>query len=238
MLAWWLALLAVLAGVGAGPQSNYNLRNLDVEFEEGEGIPEFGTLDGIVTELDTISSSIKLSRTNASLNCASGYMHIDLKFQQKFFGIVYAQKDRNSACKVAGKGEESAKIDIPLKGCGTVQENTRVFKNDIVVRFHPGLEIEGDEVITVICRYPPPVVQPPVIPLPVQLPEEAVLALQRNGEGRCPDVLRDGPVRQEGLAARPLLAARGRDAPPGERRHAPHARPARPGQAGQSCHPP
>ena len=54
MLAWWLALLAVLAGVGAVPQSNYNLQNLDVEFEEGEGIPEFGTLDGIVTELGKI----------------------------------------------------------------------------------------------------------------------------------------------------------------------------------------
>lgn len=177
MLACWLALLA---GVTAVPQSNYNLQNLDVDLdlEEGSEIPEFGTLDGIVTELDTISSSIKLSRTNATLNCASGYMHIDLKFQQKFFGIVYAQKDRNSACKVAGKGEESAKINIPLKGCGTVQENTRVFKNDIVVRFHPGLEIEGDEVITVICRYPPPVVQPPIAPAPIQLPEEPVLALQ------------------------------------------------------------
>merc|ERR1712117_885583 len=45
-------------------------------------------------------------------------------------------------------------------------------------RFHPGLEIEGDEVITVICRYPPPVVQPPVIPELLQLPEEPVLALQ------------------------------------------------------------
>ena len=55
MSAWWLALLAVLAGVGAGPQSNYNLQNLDVEFEEGEGIPEFGTLDGIVTELGKIN---------------------------------------------------------------------------------------------------------------------------------------------------------------------------------------
>merc|ERR1719278_913681 len=177
MLACWLALLA---GVTAVPQSNYNLQNLDVDLdpEEGSGIPEFGTLDGIVTELDPISSSIKLSRTNATLNCASGYMHIDLKFQQKFFGIVYAQKDRNSTCKVAGKGEESAKIDIPLKGCGTVQENTRVFKNDIVVRFHPGLEIEGDEVITVICRYPPPVVQQPPIAGPLALPEEPVLALQ------------------------------------------------------------
>jgi len=151
---------------------------VELEGLKDEGIPEFGTLDGVVTELDTISSSIKLSRTNASLNCASGYMHIELGFQQKFYGIVYAQKDRNSACKIAGKGEETAKIDIPLKGCGTVQQNTRVFKNDIVVRFHPGLEIEGDEVITVICRYPPPVVQQPPIAGPLALPEEPVLALQ------------------------------------------------------------
>jgi len=174
---WWVAGLTLVAAI---PQSNYNLQNLDVELEglKDEGIPEFGVLDGKVTELDTISSSIKLSRTNASLNCASGYMHIELAFQQKFYGIVYAQKDRNSACKIAGKGEESAKIDIPLKGCGTVQQNTRVFKNDIVVRFHPGLEIEGDEVITVICRYPPPVVQQPPIAGPLALPEEPVLALQ------------------------------------------------------------
>lgn len=48
--------------------------------------------------------------------------------------------------------------------CFTYQNPLRVFTNNIVVRFHPGLEIEGDEVITVICRYPPPVVQPPVIP--------------------------------------------------------------------------
>ena len=54
-------------------------------------------------------------------------MHIDLKFQQEFFGIVYAQKDRNSACKTAGKGETTAKIDIPLKGCGTVQVRVMIF---------------------------------------------------------------------------------------------------------------
>jgi len=185
-LPQWAAWLTLVGVVRSLPQSNYNLQNLDVEFENIsftkeqslEGLPEFGTLDGIVTELDTISSSIKLSRTNATLNCASGFMHIDLKFQQEFFGIVYAQKDRNSACKTAGKGETTAKIDIPLKGCGTVQDDTRVFKNDIVVRFHPGLEIEGDEVITVICRYPPPVVQPPVVPGPLALPEAPVRALQ------------------------------------------------------------
>lgn len=110
---------------------------------------------------DSISSNIALNRTDASLNCAAGYMAIDLKFKQKFYGIVYAQLDRNSACKVSGNGENTTRIQIPLKGCGTKQTETRVFSNDIVVRFHPGLEIDGDEVITVICRYPPPIIQPP-----------------------------------------------------------------------------
>jgi len=170
----WFALLGVCAG---SPQSNYDLQALSVEYE-GAGLPEFGTLNGTVTELDTLSSTINLNRTDAALNCSSGFMSIELTFRQKFYGIVYADYDRNSACKVSGNGEEKTKIQLPLKGCGTVQNPLRVFTNNIVVRFHPGLEIEGDEVITVICRYPPPVVQPPVIPELLQLPEEPVLALQ------------------------------------------------------------
>merc|ERR1711963_391399 len=177
MMPKWAWLLAVVGVAVGSPQSNYNLQDLNIEFE-GEGLPEFGTLDGTVTELDKISSTIALNRTDAQLNCSAGFMSIDLQFKQKFYGIVYAQLDRNSACKISGNGEETAKIQIPLKGCGTEQTNTRVFSNNIVVRFHPGLEIEGDEVITVICRYPPPVVQPPAIFEPLQLPEEPVLALQ------------------------------------------------------------
>lgn len=46
-------------------------------------------------------------------------------------------------------------------GCGTRQNPLRVFTNNIVVRFHPGLEMEGDEVITIVCRYPPPIVSTP-----------------------------------------------------------------------------
>jgi len=170
----WFALLGVCGG---SPQSNYDLQALSVEYE-GAGLPEFGTLNGTVTELDTLSSTINLNRTDAALNCSSGFMSIELTFRQKFYGIVYADYDRNSACKVSGNGEEKTKIQLPLKGCGTVQSPLRVFTNNIIVRFHPGLEIEGDEVITVICRYPPPVVQPPVIPELLQLPEEPVLALQ------------------------------------------------------------
>jgi len=174
----WAWLPVFLFGLtGASPQSNYDLQALSVEYE-GAGLPEFGTLNGTVTELDSLSSTINLNRTDAALNCSSGYMSIELKFRQKFYGIVYADYDRNSACKVSGNGEEKTKIQLPLKGCGTVQSPLRVFTNNIIVRFHPGLEIEGDEVITVICRYPPPVVQPPVIPALLQLPDEPVLALQ------------------------------------------------------------
>jgi hypothetical protein len=43
-----------------------------------------------------------------------------------------------------------------------------VFTNNVVVRFHPGLEMDGDEVITIVCRYPPPVAPAPP-PLPASM---------------------------------------------------------------------
>ena len=46
--AWLLGLVGVAV---ASPQSNYNLQDLNIEFEEGGGLPEFGTLNGTVTEL-------------------------------------------------------------------------------------------------------------------------------------------------------------------------------------------
>ena len=91
-------------------------------------------------------------------------MSVQLQFKQEFYGIVYADYDRNSACKISGNGANTTKIQLPLKGCGSVQSPTRVFTNNIVVRFHPGLEIDGDEVITIICSYPEPRVLVPVVP--------------------------------------------------------------------------
>ena len=56
---WWVAGLTLVAAI---PQSNYNLQNLDVELEglKDEGIPEFGTLDGVVTELGKIFTRISI----------------------------------------------------------------------------------------------------------------------------------------------------------------------------------
>lgn len=93
---------------------------------------------------------------------------VDLKFNEPFYGIAYADFDRNSACQITGKGDISNKIELPLKGCGTKQEPQRVFTNNIVVRFHPGLEMDGDEIITIVCRYPPPIApKPAALPAPM-----------------------------------------------------------------------
>ncbi|XP_045453219.1 uncharacterized protein LOC123662418 [Melitaea cinxia] len=155
MALLWYVLACALSVAQA--QSNYGSQANNIEYQ-GDGLPEQTILDGKVTKLDDLSPVIFLNRTRATLNCAAGSMQIELKFNEKFYGIAYADFDRHSACQVAGKGATSYKLELPLKGCGTKQDPLRVFTNNIVVRFHPGLEMDGDEVITIVCRYPPPIV--------------------------------------------------------------------------------
>lgn len=147
---------------GSWGQSNYASQGNSIEYQPG--LPPSTVLDGKVTKLDDISPVIFLNRTKAYLNCAQGSMQVELKFEEPFYGIAYADFDRNSACMVKGRGLNNAKLELPLKGCGTKQDPQRVFTNNIVVRFHPGLEIDGDEVITIVCRYPPPIAPAPPKP--------------------------------------------------------------------------
>lgn len=74
-----------------------------------------------VTKLDDLSPIIFLNRTKAALNCAAGSMQVDLKFNEKFYGLAYADFDRNSACNIQGKGDLTYRLELPLKGCGTRQ---------------------------------------------------------------------------------------------------------------------
>ncbi|XP_012236082.1 uncharacterized protein pot [Linepithema humile] len=145
-------------------QSNYASQGNSIEYQPG--LPPSTVLDGKVTKLDDISPVIFLNRTRAYLNCGMGSMEVELKFEEPFYGVAYADFDRNSACIFKGRGATTAKLELPLKGCGTKQEPLRVFTNNVVVRFHPGLEMDGDEVITIVCRYPPP-----VAPAPPKTPE-------------------------------------------------------------------
>jgi len=170
---WLFTILTLFCICGlATSQSNYDKQAPSIVFDpEDEGVlPAFGTLNGSVTDLDTIPDTIMLKKTKAVLNCAAGYLNVDMIFDKPFYGIVYADFDRNSACKITGNGETTSQIRLPLKGCGTLQSPARVFTNNIIVRFHPSFEIVGDEVITIICRYPPPIVPPPILPAPLLLP--------------------------------------------------------------------
>ncbi|KAH8408881.1 hypothetical protein KR009_002981 [Drosophila setifemur] len=200
----WAALLLLICGIGLGAgQSNY-VQHGDSGNYTSNGLPEEATLDGKVTKLDDISPLIFLNRTKAALNCAAGSMKVDLKFNDPFHGIIQADYDRSSACRVSGKGALSYRLELPLKGCGTIQVSvtchpghhsfhhaesslsscllqnpTRVFTNNIIVRFHANLEMDGDEIITIVCRYPPPVPSlPPALPAPILNPIATSSVLQ------------------------------------------------------------
>ncbi|XP_008545929.1 uncharacterized protein LOC103570101 [Microplitis demolitor] len=157
----WTLLLVITLSSEAWTQSNYASQGNSIEYQPG--LPPSTILDGKVTKLDELSPIIFLNRTKAYLNCSQGSMQVELKFDEPFYGVAYADFDRNSACMVKGRGFNYAELELPLKGCGTKQDPQRVFTNNIVVRFHPGLEMDGDEVITIICRYPPPITPKPSI---------------------------------------------------------------------------
>ncbi|KAI8033420.1 uncharacterized protein LOC128265589 [Drosophila gunungcola] len=172
------ALLLLFLGGQTAAQSNY-VQHGDSGNYTTNGLPEEATLDGKVTKLDDISPLIFLNRTKAALNCAAGSMQVDLKFNDPFHGIIQADYDRSSACRVSGKGALSYRLELPLKGCGTIQNPTRVFTNNIIVRFHANLEMDGDEIITIVCRYPPPVPSlPPALPAPILNPIATSSVLQ------------------------------------------------------------
>lgn len=54
-----------------------------------------------------------------------------MKFTEPFFGLAYADFDRNSACQTLGKGDLSVRLELPLKGCGTRQVNFFQHKTSI-----------------------------------------------------------------------------------------------------------
>ncbi|XP_023237371.1 uncharacterized protein LOC111636369 [Centruroides sculpturatus] len=128
-----------------------------------EGIRDDSRVESVVRQAvaDEFSSEILTNRTRAFLSCASGEMVVKLNFSEPFRGITYTDYDRTSPCRFYGDGSKYYQLRIPLKGCGTRQEAPRVFVNNIIVRFHRSLQLEEDEIKTIICRYPPPLAPTP-----------------------------------------------------------------------------
>lgn len=108
LVVFWMAFPLALS------QSNYASQGNSIEYQPG--LPPSTVLNGKVTKLDDISSMIFLNRTKAYLNCSQGSMQVELKFEEPFYGVAYADFDRNSACIFKGRGSTSAKLELPLKG--------------------------------------------------------------------------------------------------------------------------
>lgn len=120
-----------------------------------------------------ISAEMVTNRTRALVSCETGEILVRINFSEPFRGVGYADYDRSSPCKFFGEGANYYEMRLPLKGCGTKQEAPRLFVNNIVLRFHRSLELEEDEVKTIVCRYPPP--QAPAPPPAPGLPARVAL---------------------------------------------------------------
>lgn len=110
----WRLLLVITLSSEAWTQSNYASQGNSIEYQPG--LPPSTILDGKVTKLDELSPIIFLNRTKAYLNCSQGSMQVELKFDEPFYGVAYADFDRNSACMVKGRGFNYAELELPLKG--------------------------------------------------------------------------------------------------------------------------
>lgn len=116
---------------------------------------------------DYFLTSFSLFSLLAYLACDEGEMVVKLNFTEPFIGVGYANGNDSKDCRILGDGSTKQFImHIPLHECGTKQEG-RIFVNNVVIRFHRTLELEEDEVTTVICKYPPPIASdpPPLPPL-------------------------------------------------------------------------
>lgn len=122
-----------------------------------------------------LNAEMITNKSRAMVSCETGEILVRINFTEPFRGVGYADYDRSSPCKFFGEGGNYYEMKLPLKGCGTKQEAPRLFVNNIVLRFHRSLELEEDEVKTIVCRYPPP--QAPAPPAPPGPPAKIVETL-------------------------------------------------------------
>ncbi len=61
----WYLMLMLLLVVPSTLCTNYEKQSLQISYDKEDGLPTFGTLNGTVTELDTIAPNIALNKTDA-----------------------------------------------------------------------------------------------------------------------------------------------------------------------------
>ncbi|XP_022703564.1 uncharacterized protein LOC111268681 [Varroa jacobsoni] len=96
-------------------------------------------------------NNFKTDRNSVELQCEPEDFVVKVNFTQPFRGIVHAGPKSNK-CLLRGDGGQYYTLRIPLDGCGTIHNEGR-FSNTLTIRFHPSLELEGDELKTLVCRF-------------------------------------------------------------------------------------
>ncbi|XP_035226129.1 uncharacterized protein LOC118198539 [Stegodyphus dumicola] len=92
-------------------------------------------------------------KTRVSLSCRSNDILVNLNFSDPFRGLVHAGK-KDSGCSFRGDGKLSYSLNVPHAACGTIHVTPQdSFANTLTIRYHPALELEGDEIKTILCKY-------------------------------------------------------------------------------------
>ncbi|XP_013791224.1 uncharacterized protein LOC106475076 [Limulus polyphemus] len=92
-------------------------------------------------------------KVQVSLSCKSDKIMVTMNFTEPFNGVAHAG-DKESPCKLRGIGDKNYILNVPLTSCGTRHEQSSGnFINTLTIRFHPSLELEGDEIKTIICKF-------------------------------------------------------------------------------------
>lgn len=108
-----------------------------------------------ITKTSDTRSEFTSERVRVSLSCDSDVILVNLNFTEPFHGVAYAGPPKSS-CRLRGSGEKSYLLRVPLDDCGTCvnhQCSSGTFVNTLHIRYHPTLELEWDEIKTIICRF-------------------------------------------------------------------------------------
>jgi len=93
------------------------------------------------------------SKVIVGLSCEPEETVIKFNFSSPFRGVIQAGP-ANTKCKIKGDGRKMYSLGVPHASCGTKYvSSTGSFFNTLFIRYHPSLELEGDQLKSIVCKF-------------------------------------------------------------------------------------
>ncbi|XP_053208353.1 uncharacterized protein LOC128392361 isoform X2 [Panonychus citri] len=93
------------------------------------------------------------SKVNVTLSCEPEEILVNLNFTSPFKGVIQSG-DKNTSCRIRGDGKRTYVLKVPHNSCGTKHVvSSGSFFNTLFIRYHPSLEMEGDQLKTIVCKF-------------------------------------------------------------------------------------